>query len=275
MDGGADGYTSTAGPVTRRTSRRTRGRILAAPAVVRRAPLGGSPAASRRLRLGNNTPRLGAVARQFAHTPRGYRAGPVPRRPERSRRGGAAGTRRRRPPREPVARLTLVRGRPYHPPATNTRRRALWRSARLRASRGRSFRVPEAGWRGSRTVPMGKADLPAQEAPPRQGARVPRPHEDGGRTARSRRLGARGAGSACRPDRRARSELAAARHALPPAATSPGCRREASPGRTRCSSGGSCGPTLTRPGSGSRPASGSEGPWSGTASGAGSGRRSG
>jgi len=26
----------------------------------------------------------------------------------------------------------------------------------LRASRGRSFRVPRAGWRGSRTVPMGK-----------------------------------------------------------------------------------------------------------------------
>src|SRR3990170_4698258 len=29
-----------------------------------------------------------------------------------------------------------------------------------------------------------EADLPAQEAPPRQGARLPRPHEDDGRTPR-------------------------------------------------------------------------------------------
>ena len=32
-----------------------------------------------------------------------------------------------------------------------------------------------------------EADLPAQEAPPRQGARIPRPHEESGRTPRSGR----------------------------------------------------------------------------------------
>ena len=31
---------------------------------------------------------------------------------------------------------------------------------------------------------LDEADLPAQEAPPRQGARLPRPHEDDGRTPR-------------------------------------------------------------------------------------------
>ena len=46
-------------------------------------------------------------------------------------------------------------------------------------------------------------------------------------------------------------------------------------GRTLCWSGGSCGQTLTRPGSGSRPASGSEEPSSGTESGAESERSSG
>src|SRR5215218_8557508 len=36
--------------------------------------LEGSPAASRRLRLGNNTPALDDVARRFPHTPGGYHA---------------------------------------------------------------------------------------------------------------------------------------------------------------------------------------------------------
>jgi ribonuclease P protein component len=37
--------------------------------------------------------------------------------------------------------------------------------------------VPEAGWRGSQDTPD-EADLPAQEAPSRQGTRFPRPDED-------------------------------------------------------------------------------------------------
>jgi len=39
------------------------------------SPSRGSPTASRRLRLGNNTPLLRGLARRFAHTPGGYHAG--------------------------------------------------------------------------------------------------------------------------------------------------------------------------------------------------------
>src|SRR5262245_55737621 len=143
-------------------------------------PLGGSPAASRRLRLGNNTPRQRAVARRFAHTPRGYRAGTASR--------GGAGRHRvvGRAVHEPspsVARACRTFDTRSWPAissrATNTRRRALWRSARLRASRSRSFRVQ--GWMERITdSPDGQTDVSAQEATSRQGAWVPRPHEDGG-----------------------------------------------------------------------------------------------
>src|SRR5665811_2357131 len=69
-------------------------------------------------------------------------------------------------------------------PRTNTRRRAFGRSARLRASRGRSIRVPRLLERITDS-PDGQADISAQEAPSRQGAWVPRPDEDDGRAPRA------------------------------------------------------------------------------------------
>ena len=81
-----------------------------------------------------------------------------------------------------------------------------------------------------------EADLPAQEAPSRQGARLPRPHEDDrgppcpGRSAGSRSEAADGLTD------RARHAHAAARDALPTAGLrgDPGARD--APGPTRCSS---------------------------------------
>jgi len=81
-----------------------------------------------------------------------------------------------------VIRLTLLPGAPYDPRDEHAPSRFFGRSARLRASRSRSFRVQ--GWMERITdSPDGQTDVSAQEAASRQGARVPRPHEDGGRAA--------------------------------------------------------------------------------------------
>jgi large subunit ribosomal protein L34 len=57
--------------------------------------------------------------------------------------------------RERVARLTLVPGGPYHPPR-RTRAVALFGARRVCVPPGVGASGSKAGWRGSRTVPMGK-----------------------------------------------------------------------------------------------------------------------
>ena len=82
--------------------------------------------------------------------------------------------------------LTPFSGPSYHPPDDDApralgRRRVcvpLW-GADDPSPRGRMERIPDS--------PDDQADLPAQEAPPRQGARLPRPDEDDAGTSRARR----------------------------------------------------------------------------------------
>ena len=83
----------------------------------------------------------------------------------------------------PQGGLTPLGTQPYHPPDEDAPR-AIWRTARLRASRGRDKIVPEDGWRGSRSPD--EADLPAQEATSRQGTWLPSPDADSRRSARDR-----------------------------------------------------------------------------------------
>src|SRR5918993_4931574 len=88
-------------------------------------------------------------------------------------------------PRGGVARLTVAPNRPYHP-ARRTRAVALCGARRVCVPPGVGTSGSK-GWMERITdSPDGQADISAQEAPPREGAWVPRPHEDGGRTARAR-----------------------------------------------------------------------------------------
>ena len=168
----------------------------------RPVPAVGSPAASRRLRLPNNTPPLGRVARRFAHTPRGVscmNAGP-----RADQAPGRPGRRPRRPPmRHPGiadhgARRARGRARSPRAPPFDTRsggaisspgrtRAAALQSARrvcvplgvgASGSQGRMERITDS--------PDGQADISAQEATSRQGTRVPRPNENPGRPTRAR-----------------------------------------------------------------------------------------
>ena len=92
------------------------------------------------------------VARRFSDTPRGYpsvdRAGlrsPVGR--------GVRGDRTASPAGSGSGSFDTPGGRTYHPPDDDAPC-AFWRPARLRAFRGKRQTVPEAGWRGSRTLLM-------------------------------------------------------------------------------------------------------------------------
>ena len=120
-------------------------------------PLGGLPRSVPAPGLGDNTPALGRVARRFAHTPRGYHAAARRRSTARRRERPSCGRDTSRGSRStPVARLTPLRGEPYHP-ARRTRAVALPGARRVCVPHGfGALRVPRAGWRGSRTVPMGK-----------------------------------------------------------------------------------------------------------------------
>ena len=141
------------------------------------------PRASRRRGPGRIAPRRRGVARRFAHTPWEYPCAD-PRAPSGAPgRGAQAPIGRsgvRSPARRrldgPVSRLTPLRARSYHPPDDDAPC-ARGRRARLRASRGRTDRPRGRMERIPRTSPD-EADLPAQEAPSRQGARLPRPDED-------------------------------------------------------------------------------------------------
>ena len=113
-------------------------------------------------------------------------------------------------------RLTPLPTRPYHPPdddapsrLTGARRVCVPLGVTERSgSRGRMERITDS---------PDEADVPAQEAPSRQGARLPRPHEDAGRAARAGRSAGSGSEAAVGLTERARSQPAAARDALPPA----------------------------------------------------------
>ncbi len=97
----------------------------------------------------------------------------------------------RGPPARPVGRLTPLEGDAYHPP-DDERADALLtgRLARLCASRGRmSTRGPAERIAHS----PDEADLPAQEAASREGARLPRPDEDARRASHRRRPAGSGA----------------------------------------------------------------------------------
>ena len=141
----------------------------------RRSPVAGPPVASRRLRLPNNTPLVGRVARRFPHTPLGYRARarrswwwrsrgavPVPRRPSSWCPSPA-----------PLGPIPLSpwrrhRSRPSPLPTFDTRsewvlsspRRtravALQGARRVCVPLGAGASGSQGRWRGSRTVPMGK-----------------------------------------------------------------------------------------------------------------------
>jgi ribonuclease P protein component len=80
-------------------------------------------------------------------------------------------------------RLTPPNGRPYHRPTTNAppRSRAPGAFACLSGS------VVDPGSRERIAHSPDEADLPAQEAPSREGARFPRPHADARRPSRHRR----------------------------------------------------------------------------------------
>jgi ribonuclease P protein component len=142
----------------------------------------GDPRASRRRGPGEDSTGPITVARRFRYTPREYRCttvvarGSGPGRPalagpqavcEAVRRGPSEFDTRKR------ARLSSARRR--------TRRGAPGRRARLRASRVGPNGDPRSTERITDS-PHGQADVPAQEAPSRQGARLPRPDEDAGRT---------------------------------------------------------------------------------------------
>ena len=81
-----------------------------------------------------------------------------------------------------------------------------------------------------------QADLPAQEAPSRQGARLPRPDEDDRGPARPGRAAGSRSEAADGLTDRARHEHAAARDALPPAGLRGAPGAAGPPGPTRCSS---------------------------------------
>ena len=184
------------GLTTERTLRRGIARELLLPIVapIDRGPrgsrpgFGGSHGRLRRRGPGEDSTGRRPVARRFCDTPGEYL----------STRPANAYSRWLTDPRNqpPVVPRTL-------PPRFDTPRACVISSAgRRRAVRFRApgalcaFRgkvtepVPEAGWRGSRTPD--EADLSAEEAPPRQGARFPRPDADGrrppdpGGTSRSR-----------------------------------------------------------------------------------------
>ena len=122
--------------------------------------------------------------------------------------------------------------------------------------------------------PDGQADISAQEATSRQGARLPRPHEDPGRPARARdAAGKRSEEALGLTDERSPTRCASS--CSPARATSPGCAEGGIARRHPLLVGRFLRNDLDRPSSDWRPASGSEEPSSGTASGAASARRSG
>lgn len=156
-------------------------------------------------RLGNNTPRQTGVATGFRHTPRGYRAGPATFVPNRSSDGpgGLAIPRRcacRMPARRtsrcptrasrardgarPLPRLTPPSGAPYHP-RRRTRAVALLGARRVCVPLGVGVSGSQGSMERITDSPDGQADVSPEEAPPRKGARVPRPHEDAGRPPRA------------------------------------------------------------------------------------------
>ena len=129
-----------------------------------------NPRASRRRGLGeNSTARMGA-ARRFCDTPGEYQEGPTPA-PAASARVVARSVRTE--PRGACLPFDTPRACVISSAGRRTRRRAHGRQARLRASRGR---LSTRG-RTERIAhsPDDEADLPAQEAPSREGARLSRP----------------------------------------------------------------------------------------------------
>lgn len=139
------------------TSRRTRGRIHPAPPGVRRV-------SSRRVSRGVPAPEAGeqytgpegrrkAIRAYSPGVSCGSRV-PGRRGPRPARRHVRARTTRRAWP-ERVARLTPLPGQPYHP-GRRTRAVALCGARRVCVPPGVGASGSKAGWRGSRTVPMGK-----------------------------------------------------------------------------------------------------------------------
>jgi ribonuclease P protein component len=119
-------------------------------------------------------PRASARSSRLCARPTGRAKAPKPRQ---------AGFAKR--PRERPARLTLPNGASYHPPdderAAALETRAQARSCAFRgrmSTRGPAERIAHS---------PDEADLPAQEAASREGARLPRPDEDGRRPSDHRR----------------------------------------------------------------------------------------
>ena len=232
------------------------------------------PPASRRRGLAEDSTGPPAVARRFAHTPREYRrARPRPR-TGRLARVHLAGT-WHGPSREGRRTFdTPVRARPIIPP-DERRAVALSGARRVCVPYGVGASGPRAGWRGSRTVPMGK--------PTYQPKKRHRAKEHGFRARMKSSGGRRVLADAAGQGPEAPDGLTGSRghnpprlvDALPPGGLRPAARREASRGRTRSSSDGSSGPTSRPTRFGFATGRASVAPSSGTGSGDGSARRSG
>lgn len=135
--------------------------------------------ASRCRRWAKNSTGLPAPARQKLHTPWEYRSRGRARRcltPGTALGGHFLPCRRRG-----IRRFDTPRGPAYDRPDEERADGAQCALARLRASWGHHLTSPRGLMERITTSPD-EADLSAQEAPSRQGARLPRPNEDGRRT---------------------------------------------------------------------------------------------
>ena len=169
-------------------------------------------------------------------------------------------------------RLTPLSGASYHPPDDDAPV-PCGAPARLRAFRGDGATVPEAGWRGSRTVPMKQTYQPKKRHRAKEHGFRARMRTASGPPRPRRSAGSRS---------KATDGLTLERGPNPPrlvmlsrpqdfaALQGPG-----PPGPIPSSPPGSCGPTSRRRGSACRPAASWAARWSATASAAGSARCSG
>ena len=151
-------------------------------------PPRGGPRASRRRGPGEDSTARRPVARRFAHTHGEYQTWPgwVVVGEDTTGRGDHGPGRRRGPRnrspsggRAPVRGLTLLNGPAYHP-RDDERAGALTGAGRVCVPSGVGTERARGRRRGSTDSPYGQADVPAQEATSRQGARLPRPDEDPG-----------------------------------------------------------------------------------------------